>query len=123
MNNEELNRLEADYFQSDDPTEALERVERDLMAFNDCYEEEGRGQKDYIPSLCDDLLSELDKLAYEFSCDEDLVKSEIAAIEDAEKRVEATQQCKDTEKKLKTDQADFKEIIQASDEVLKNQSE
>ena len=123
MNKEELDRLQADYFQSNDPIEALERVERDLMAFNDCYEEEGRGQLDEVPSLCDNLLSELDALAYEFSCDEDLVKSEIAAIEDAEKRSEATQQCKDTEKKLKTDQADFKEIIQASDAVLKNQSE
>ncbi len=122
MNNEELDRLQADYYQSDDPTEALERVERDLMAFNDCYEEEGHGQRDFVPSLCDNLLSELDKLAYEFSCDEDLVKSEIEAIEDAEKRVEATQQCKDTEKKLKTDQADFKEIIQASDEATKSQS-
>ena len=121
MSERELDLLQADYYQSDDPMEALERVERDLMAFNDCYEEEGRGQKDYIPSLCDDLLSELDTLAYSFSCDEDLVKSEIAAIEDAEKRVEATQQCKDTEKKLKTDQADFKEIIKASDKVLKNQ--
>ena len=122
MNNEELDRLQADYYQSDDPIEALEQVERNLVAFNDCYEEEGRGQKDYVPSLCDNLLTELDALAYSFSCNEDLVKSEIAAIKDAEKRVEATQQCKDTEKKLKTEQADFKEIIHASDEVLKNQS-
>ncbi len=122
MNNEESEQLQADYYQSDDPTEALERVERDLMAFNDCYEEEGQGEKDYVPSICDNLLSELDKLAYEFSCDEDLVKSEIAAIKDAEKRAQATQQCKDTEKKLKTDQADFEEIIQASDEATKSQS-
>ncbi len=121
MDNEELDQLQADYCQSDDPMEALEKVERDLVAFNDCYEEEGRGQLDEVPSLCDNLLSELDALAYSFSCDEDLVKSEIAAIKDAEKRAEATQQCKNAEKKLKTEQADFKEIIQASDKVLKNQ--
>ena len=122
MNSKELEMLELRYCRSEDtPMEALERAQKELEDFNDCYVEEHDRQKHFVPGLCDNLLSELDNIEVAFANTLEQVKAEIEVVEDAEKRQKATQQCKDAEPKLKTDNADFKEIIHASEEVLKDQ--
>jgi hypothetical protein len=122
MNQNELEMLELRYCRSEDtPMEALERAQKELEDFNDCYEEEQNRHKHILPGLCDNLLSELDNIEIAFANTLEQVKAEIEVVEDAEKREKAKKRCKKAEPKLKTENADFKEIIHASEDARKGQ--